>query len=128
MLQWKRKRGPGVGGDRAGASPKGPAGRGLSSSSQRGFTLVEVQVAIILTVVLLYTMGGHSRVVNQLLAGVQEDKRVSGIVDVASERASLSISDTGTGAGPPTCDVIIKSIDTSGTYPEVTVLVEQAGF
>ena len=98
----------------------------LIAKTQRGFTLVEIQIAILLIVVLLYTLGGHTRVVNQLLAGVQDDKRVAGVVDLTSERAVLSISDTGTGAGAPVCDVRIQSIDFGGSYPEITVLVEQA--
>jgi hypothetical protein len=105
-----------------------PRHRRDGSTMSRGFTLLEVQVAVVLLVLTLFVLGGHNRVINQLLSGVLEDKRVDGYVDLATERAFLTISESGQGAGTPPCDVRVDSVDTSGTYPRVYVTVEAAGF
>ena len=93
-----------------------------------GFTLLEVQVAVVLLVLTLFVLGGHNRVINQLLAGVHADKRVDGYVDLANERAFLTIAGTGANAGSPPCDVRVDSVNLGGTYPEITVTVEAAAF
>jgi len=100
----------------------------VDSRANRGFTLLEVQVAVVLLVLTLFVLGGHNRVINQLLTGVLTDKRVDGYVDLATERAFLTISESGQAAGTPPCDVRVDSVDTSGTYPRVYVTVEAAAF
>jgi len=96
--------------------------------ARAGFTLLEVQIAVVLLVLTLFVLGGHNRVINQLLAGVLTDKRVDGYVELTTERAFLTISGAGADAGSPPCDVRVDAVDLSGSYPEVTVTVEAAAF
>jgi len=102
-----------------------PTDRKSFGTCARGFTIIEVVVAVTLLVIVVLINGGHSRVYNQLLAGVQADKRVAGHVDLLAERAFLMISETGPAAGPPPCDVQLKSINWRGSFPRAFVRVEQ---
>jgi prepilin-type N-terminal cleavage/methylation domain-containing protein len=100
--------------------------KGRISGPPRGFTLIELQVAIVLLVVAAFILGGHHRIYNQLLAGVHEDRRAAGYVDLTAQRAFLVIAEEGTGAGPPPCDVKVNSVDFGGSSPRVFVRVQQA--
>jgi hypothetical protein len=95
--------------------------------ASRGFTLVEVQIAILVLLITLFTLGGHVRIYNQLLTGVTADKNVDGYFDLTGERAFLTVSRQGKDAAPPPCDVRVQSVNTGGTYPRVFVIVEEIG-
>jgi len=105
-------------------------GRGdtLRRAASRGFTLVELQIAIVVLLIVTFTMGGHHHIYNQLLAGVSVDQRVDGHFDLFNERGFLVIMAQGKNASAPVCDVRVQSVDTSGSDPEVVVVVEQVPF
>jgi len=100
--------------------------KGRRARATRGFTLIELQVAIVLLVVAAFILGGHHRVYNQLLSGVHEDRRAAGYVDLTAERAFLVIAEEGKGAGSPPCDIKVDSVSFSGSYPRVFARVQQA--
>jgi prepilin-type N-terminal cleavage/methylation domain-containing protein len=105
---------------------RGAGLKGRSLRAPRGFTLIELQVAIVLLVIAAFILGGHHHVYNQLLSGVHEDRRAAGYVDLTAERAFLMIAEEGPGAGPPPCDIKVNSVSFSGTYPRVFARVQQA--
>jgi hypothetical protein len=92
-----------------------------------GYTIVEVQIAIILMLIALWGMGSHARIYNQLLAGIEQDNAIQGVVNVGVGRAILAVSSAGADAGPPPCEIRLLSIDTGGTYPVAQVQVRQRG-
>jgi hypothetical protein len=97
----------------------------MRNAQASGFTIVEIQVAIVVLAVTILTLGGHHRVMNALLRGVQEDRQVGGYVNLSEERASLTFTDDGTGAGPPPCDIKVTDVNLSG-FPRVFVRVQEA--
>ena len=93
-----------------------------------GISLLEVNVAIIVLVIAVLTMGGHQRIYNQLLAGVTVDKKVDGYFDLTTERAVLTMAEADQDVAAPACDVTVQSVDTGGPHPKVFARVEQSGF
>ncbi len=88
--------------------------RGNPASRHGGFTLIEVQVATLLFVIAVLTMVSHARVYGDIVAWLENDRRVTGIVDVGAERAVLAVTEAGQDAGPPPCRVRLLSADYSG--------------
>lgn len=99
----------------------------MRNAQARGFTIVEIQVAIVVLAITILTLGSHHRVMNALLRGVVEDRQAAGYVDLSEERAALTFVDDGAGAGPPPCDVRVTNVNLSG-YPRVFVQVEQSSW
>ena len=94
-------------------------------SSAGGFTLVEVQIAIVLFVLVMMILLGHGSAFYDLVGWLENERSVHGVVDVDSGRAFVAVSQAGEGAGPPPCEIRLLSIDDSGTYPVAEVQVRQ---
>jgi len=92
----------------------------------RGFSLIEVQIAIVVLAISIFTIGGHNRIINLLLQGAQEDRKVAGYVDLSAERVFVLIADSGKNAGPPPCDVKVNSVSFAGSNPVIYVRVQEA--
>jgi hypothetical protein len=91
-----------------------------------GFTLIEVQVAIVVFVFGMIAVLGYARVNGSLVASVESERGVDGYFDLASERAIVIVTgDPGT-TGRPECDVRLEEIDDSGAYPVVEVSTQRA--
>ena len=93
---------------------------------RRGFTLIEVQVAIVLFVFGMIAFLGYTRVNGQLVASVAEQRSVDGYADLAAERAIVVIAGAPGTTAAPACDVTLEAIDDSGAYPVVEISVARA--
>lgn len=92
----------------------------------RGFTLVEVQVAIVIFGFGMVAFLGYTRVNGALIRAAEETRSVDGYADLAQERAIVIIaSEPGTIATPP-CDLQLQDIDESGLYPVVELTVARS--
>jgi hypothetical protein len=109
----------------------GPGKADVSVSKDRrgtgGFTLLEVQIAVLVLIVALFTLVGHHKVYNDLLDGVTEDKRVSGYMDLTDNRLVTTLTEQGPDAAPPACHVFVSDVTYSGGTPRVDVIVEDSG-
>jgi type II secretory pathway pseudopilin PulG len=93
---------------------------------RRGFTLIEVQVAIVLFVFGMISFLGYTRVNGQLVTSVEQQRSIDGYADLAEDRAIVVIASAPGTTSAPACDLILQDIDTSGTYPVVEVSVARA--
>jgi len=100
--------------------------RATRARREQGFSLVEIQIAVVVLAISIFTLGGHHRIMNALLRGAQEDRKVAGYVDLSAERAFVLIADRGKDAGPPPCDVKVTSVSFAGPNPVVHVRVQEA--
>ncbi len=91
------------------------ARHGRCRRAQKGFTLIEVQVATLLFVIAVLTMVSHAQVYGDIVAWLENDRSVTGTVDVEAERAVLAVAQAGQAPGPPPCRVRLLSADYSGT-------------
>ena len=92
-----------------------------------GFTVVEVQIAVLVLLIALFTLIGHHRVYSDLLDGVTADKRVAGYMDLTDNRLFITLAEQGPNAAPPACHVYVTAVTYSGGSPRVDVVVEQSG-
>lgn len=92
----------------------------------RGFTLIEVQVAIVLFVFGMIAFLGYTRVNGQLVASVAEQRSVDGYADLGEERAIVIIASKPGTTTAPACDLKLENIDESGSYPVVEISVARA--
>jgi len=106
-------------------SPARPRGRSRFHD-RRGFTLIEVQVAIVLFVFGMIAFLGYTRVNGQLVASVAEQRSVDGYADLAEERAIVVIASAPGTTTAPACDLALEAIDDSGAYPVVEVSVSRS--
>jgi len=98
--------------------------RGLSRlCDPRGFSLIEVQVAIVLFVFGMISFLGYTRVNGQLVTSVEEQRSVDGYADLTEQRAIIIIASPPGTTTAPACDVALQEIDESGAYPVVEVSV-----
>jgi Tfp pilus assembly protein PilV len=93
---------------------------------RRGFTLIEVQVAIVLFVFGMIAFLGYARVNGQLVASVADQRSVDGYADLAGERAIVVIASKPGTTAAPACDITLEDIDDSGAYPVVEISVSRA--
>lgn len=94
--------------------------------SMRGFTLVEVQVAIVIFGLGMVAFLGYTRVNGTLIRSAEETRSIDGYADLARERTIVVIaSEPGTTAAPP-CDLKLAGIDESGIYPVVELTVARS--
>lgn len=91
-----------------------------------GFTLIEVQVAIVLFVFGMIAFLGYTRVNGQLVASVAEQRSIDGYADLGEERAIVIIASRPGTAAAPACDITLEAIDDSGAYPVVEISVARA--
>lgn len=94
---------------------------------QAGYTIVEVQIAVLLMLIAMWGISGHQRAYNSVMGGLETENRVRGVVDVTSERAIVAVSEKGGASGPPQCEIRLVDIDTSGSNPVAEVIVRQRG-
>ena len=92
----------------------------------RGFTLIEVQVAIVLFVFGMIAFLGYTRVNGQLVASVAAQRSVDGYADLGEERAIVIIASQPGSWSAPACDIKLEDIDESGAYPVVEISVARA--
>ena len=92
----------------------------------RGFTLIEVQVAIVLFVFGMIAFLGYTRVNGQLVASVAEQRSIDGYADLGEERAIVIIASKPGTTTAPACDLKLEDIDESGSYPVVEISVARA--
>lgn len=93
---------------------------------RRGFTLIEVQVAIVLFVFGMIAFLGYTRVNGQLVASVAEQRNIDGYADLGEERAIVIIASKPGTTAAPACDITLENIDDSGAYPVVEISVARA--
>jgi hypothetical protein len=89
----------------------------------RGFSLIEVQVAIVLFVLGMISFLGYIRVNGQLVTSVQQQRSIDGYADLPEARAIVVIASAPGTTSPPACDLTLRNIDESGAYPVVEVSV-----
>jgi hypothetical protein len=89
----------------------------------RGFSLIEVQVAIVLFILGMIAFLGYARVNGQLVTSVEHHRSVDGYADLSKDRAIIVIASEAGTTTSPACEVALGSIDTSGPYPIVEVSV-----
>ena len=94
--------------------------------AMRGFTLVEVQVAIVIFGLGMVAFLGYTRVNGALIRSAEETRSIDGYADLAEERAIVVIaSEPGTTAAP-SCDLKLADIDETGIYPVVELTVARS--
>jgi len=91
----------------------------------RGFTLIEVQVAIVIFVFGMIAVLGYARINGSLVASVESERGVDGYFDLASERAIVIMTAEPGTTGNPECDVRLEEIDDSGAYPIVEISTQR---
>jgi len=92
----------------------------------RGFTLVEVQIAIVIFGIGMVAFLGYTRVNGALIRSAEEARSIDGYADLTAERAIVVIAgEPGTIAVPP-CDLKLEGIDESGLYPVVELTVARS--
>ncbi len=91
-----------------------------------GFTLVEVQVAIVIFGFAMIAVLGYARVNGDLVASVESERGLDGYADLAAERVSVTMTGEPGTIGAPECDVRLESIDASGLYPVVEISTQRA--
>lgn len=94
-------------------------------SSRRGYSLVELQVAITVMAIVFLILGGHARVQRQLLSSATADRKVDGYFDIAAERGFFTYSVTATEPATPPCDITVLRHEKNQGVDRVTVRVEQ---
>jgi hypothetical protein len=90
-----------------------------------GFTLVEVQVAIVLFVFGMIAVLGYASVNRKLIGSVESERALDGYADLAAERVIVTMTGEPGTTGLPACDVRLQSIDTSGLYPVVEISAQR---
>lgn len=119
---------------RENAKPQ-PAATGLVVARNRGrsrlcraggFTLVEVQVAIVIFGLAMVAFLGYTRVNGALIRSAEETRSVDGYADVAEERAIVVIANAPGSMAAPECDLRLEEIDSSGAFPVAEITVSRS--
>jgi hypothetical protein len=92
----------------------------------RGFSLIEVQVAIVVFVFGMLAFLGYTRVNGALIGSAESARSIDGYADLTAERAILVIASPAGTTTAPACDVRLESIDTDGLYPVLEVSVARS--
>ena len=97
-----------------------------AAARSRGFTLLEIQIAIIILAVAMVGMVGQGRAYRRLLDTIETQHRFEGVALAGSERVVVTVTDAGSGAGAPPCQVALESIeDTAGTLEAEVVVTRR---
>ena len=91
----------------------------------KGFTLIEVQVAIVVFAFAMIAVLGYARVNGSLISAVENERAVDGYLDLASQRLIVTITGEPGTTGDPESEVELESIDESGSYPIVEISTQQ---
>jgi hypothetical protein len=97
------------------------------SRASRGVTLIEVQIAALLGVLAFLTIVDYSRVQDQLVSSVEDERWADGSVDATNERFIVVATSVGSSAAEPVCEVRMTSVTFGGLYPTAEVVVRQRG-
>lgn len=110
------------------APPRAPTRKQPASIRDGGFTLVEIQIAVLLLSVALAGLTGVYAMQHRHLSWMEQNGRSYGIVDPVAKRALVSLADDlGDGSLPP-CEVaLVKIKDEDGEKLEAEVRVSQRG-
>jgi len=80
-----------------------------------GFTLLEIQIAIVILALAMIGMIGHGRVHERVLLNLLSEHRFDGVVIPTDDRVIVSVAQVGTETSPPRCAVELETMDdTSG--------------
>jgi hypothetical protein len=90
-----------------GSQPSFPQAAQRSS----GFTLLEIQIAIVIFALAMIGMIGHGRVYERVLTNLQSEHRFDGVAVPTNDRVIVSVAQVGNEASPPRCDVELETID-----------------
>ncbi len=101
--------------------------RQRKTNRQRGFTLIEVQVATLLFVLAVLTMTNHTRIYGDMVAWLETDNRVSGSVDVDGQRAVLAVIEAGKDPQLPPCRIRLVSAESTSNGSEALVELSDRG-
>jgi hypothetical protein len=86
-----------------------------SKSSTRGFTLLDVQIAIVILAVAMLGMVGHGRAYRSILDALQREHRFDGVAVAAKHRVIVSVAEVDSGGSPPRCEVEVDTVELDGT-------------
>jgi len=85
-----------------------------TAARNRGFTLLEIQIAIVILALAMVGMIGHGRAYQQILTALRDDHRLDGTALVSEGRAVVSVAQIGNETSPPRCEVELESIEADG--------------
>jgi prepilin-type N-terminal cleavage/methylation domain-containing protein len=77
----------------------------------RGFTLLEIQIAIVILALAMIGMIGHGRVYERVLNSLQSEHRFDGVAMPAGDRVVVSVAQVGNETSPPRCEVRLEMMD-----------------
>jgi prepilin-type N-terminal cleavage/methylation domain-containing protein len=94
-----------------------------AAARSRGFTLLEIQIAIIILAVAMVGMVGQGRAYRMLLDTVETEHRFEGVALAGSNRVVVTVTDAGSSAAAPPCQVSLEEIEDTGVTLETEVVV-----
>ncbi len=87
---------------------------GRARKGTAGFTLLEVQVAMLLLLVALMSVSVHGALQHRHLAWIEQYGKAHGIVDLAASRVVMTLTEEDGALPLPTCDVVLLQTSTQG--------------
>ena len=100
-----------------GSQPSSP------KSSTRGFTFLDVQIAIVILAVAMIGMVGHGRAYRSMLEALQREHRFEGVALAATNRVVLSVMEVQNSGSQPRCDVAVDSVTQDGATAVAELVV-----
>ena len=79
-----------------------------------GFTLLEIQIAIMILALAMIGMIGHGRVYERVLDNLRSEHRFEGVALPGSNRVIVSVAQVGSDTSPPRCEVELETMEADG--------------
>lgn len=95
--------------------------------ASRGITLIEVQIAAMLGVMAFLTIVDYTRVQDQLVSWIEDERWADGSLDAADERLVIVATSVGSDASAPVCEIRMAGVTYVGLYPTAEIVVRQRG-